>query len=457
MNKNPHTAKITIVGAGFSGLTLAHYLNKLGVPCEVIEKSARAGGLLGTIHHPLGLVEQAANGLIANGLVEELGRDLNLELIETKKASKKRFIYFNKPTRWPIGVVDSLLVFVRVLQFLIFRGLGMTPRPLETVAKYVERIGSRRILQQLIAPALQGIYAGDVEKMSARLIFGRLFNDIHPDPIKIKHLPTRAKLRGTVAPLGGMGALTEALHQSLLRRGVPIYLNASQELIQSRLQDHADSQRGLVLAVGLESASELLNQLSDQFSLSQQIRKLLEPVETLPLVSVTVFFDRQAARLPGFGCLFAPSEGFSSLGVLFNAFIFEGRAQEHSETWILGGALRPEIVIQTDTDLLSAICTDRERLFKAKDEIKGFEITRWPSALPHYTVDLEAALVALSNMKESAVDHHRLSNHQEDNVSPQTFWLHGNYMGRLGLSQILARSQALAEEIRSQQESTIKK
>ena len=38
---------ITVIGAGFSGLTTAYYLLQAGARVRVIERSERAGGLLG--------------------------------------------------------------------------------------------------------------------------------------------------------------------------------------------------------------------------------------------------------------------------------------------------------------------------------------------------------------------------------------------------------------------------
>ncbi|MFW5701478.1 MAG: FAD-dependent oxidoreductase, partial [Bacteroidota bacterium] len=43
MEKTINTA-VLIIGAGISGLSSAHFLNKLGISCEIIEKTSQPGG-----------------------------------------------------------------------------------------------------------------------------------------------------------------------------------------------------------------------------------------------------------------------------------------------------------------------------------------------------------------------------------------------------------------------------
>ena len=153
----------------------------------------------------------------------------------------------------------------------------------------------------------------------------------------------------------------------------------------------------------------------------------LARVESLPLVSITAFF-KPGRDLRGFGCLFPARENFHALGVLFNDCIFEGRSRERSETWIFGGAGHPDICQLSDAQLIERIVSDRHRLNGREEYPLASHITRWPRALPHYTVEWEKTLRTL-------------------NVERPLF-LHGNYLGALGLGAILARSKALAQEIK---------
>ncbi|MCB0412332.1 MAG: NAD(P)/FAD-dependent oxidoreductase, partial [Bdellovibrionales bacterium] len=74
-------SKIRIVGAGFSGLTLAYFLRKKGIEVEIFEKENQPGGLLHTHRLPEGLVETAANGLLSCELLSTMCEDLGVRLL----------------------------------------------------------------------------------------------------------------------------------------------------------------------------------------------------------------------------------------------------------------------------------------------------------------------------------------------------------------------------------------
>jgi oxygen-dependent protoporphyrinogen oxidase len=141
----------------------------------------------------------------------------------------------------------------------------------------------------------------------------------------------------------------------------------------------------------------------------------------LSLVTATVFYEPSAANLKGFGCLFPSDQGFRARGVLFNDCIFEGRGPYHSETWIFGGALDPDVMTLDDVELSAVISSDRQRFFERADQPAGTHITRWNNALPHYSIELERILTRLP-------------------PPPQNIALTGNYLGRIGLAKILERA-----------------
>ncbi|MGE3757883.1 MAG: NAD(P)/FAD-dependent oxidoreductase [Pseudobdellovibrionaceae bacterium] len=412
------TPKAVIVGAGFTGLTLAYFLLKEGFKVRVIEKEDRVGGLISTKEISFGngkkaLAELAANGMIANRYIEELADFARVDLQATKKESRKRFILRNKRARrWPLGFFETFGFLFRVLKNLGAK--KMKPFSTETVSVWGERVLGSKATEFLLAPALQGIYAGDIRKMKARLILGRFF----APKIRI-----RGKLRGTVAPRDGMEALLKGLYSELSANGVKFELSedASQELAKVYENKSAIP----IVASDLTSTVEVLKILAP--SLSGHAKG----VETLPLVTATLIFPIGAEVVSGFGCLFPKSENMNSLGVLVNSCIFENRVSDSfiSETWILGGALGANKVFLKDEELLSFIESDRARLGNRAQPI-SWNIQKWPGTLPHFTQALENFINAYNERAE------------------KDLYIVGNYMGSPGLGQIAVRNAELAQALK---------
>ena len=85
------------MGAGFSGLTAAYYLQQAGFSVEVMEKTARAGGVLETISvGGSGMVETAANAIINSLELEALCNTIGVQLVGySERRARRRYIYRN--------------------------------------------------------------------------------------------------------------------------------------------------------------------------------------------------------------------------------------------------------------------------------------------------------------------------------------------------------------------------
>lgn len=391
---------VTIVGAGFSGLTLAYYLVKAGMKVQIIERKTVAGGLLNTHPTAFGLVETAANGILADDEVLSMWSDLNLTQAAHHSDRKKRFIYWNRPSRWPVSVTTTFKLIAFVLR-KIFRPTSVKPFDGETINSWAARQVDREFGERLLNPALQGIYAGDPQKMSASVVMAGFLKG--------------GKRGKTSAPLQGMGSWMQSLRTYLEGQGTQFVFDREFELENG----HSGP---TVIATGIAAAVKVIE------ATKPQLAQKLARCETLPLISTTMFFEPHPKDLKGFGVLFPRLQGFSSLGVLFNASIFKDRSPLRSETWILGGAGGETLLNLSDAELIRMILKDRQRLTEREEEAPTLvQISRWPKALPHYTVEWEAALRELT-------------------PEPPLF-LHGNYLGQLGLSGILGRSRSLAHEI----------
>jgi oxygen-dependent protoporphyrinogen oxidase len=399
-------AHIKVVGAGFSGLVTAYYLAKDGFTVQICEQSSRAGGLIQSIQTRHGFVETAANGLLNSARLEALCADIGVPLLATRHDGRKRFIYRGTPKQLPLSVSDVFCLGVR----LAASATGLRPRPFETIAEWGKRVLGKGATNYLLVPALGGIYAGDPERLSASLIFGRA---ALPDHLRTNR-PARAKVRGTVAPQQGMQQLIDGLADHLKRSGVEFVYNHCAQ---------AEANERTAVCLSARSAAEYLADISPEVSTA------LRCIEMLSLVTATSFYAPEAARLKGFGCLFPGDQGYRARGVLFNDCIFEGRGPAHSETWIFGGALDPQVVDLSDQELAQLIADERERFFGRHDPALEVQITRWLNALPHYSVELERVLTALP-------------------TPPPSVALVGNYLGRIGLGKILERAACVAQDFR---------
>ena len=407
---------VTIAGAGFSGLTTAFYLVRAGFRVRIVEARPMAGGLLQTVEDEFARTETAANGILNSAHVEDLFRTIGLPIQPTLKESKKRFIFRDGvPRRWPFSIAGSF----RILFFLFHYFLAkqsLAPREGESVQTWGHRVLGREVTTYGLEAALQGIYAGDPVRMSASLIFRRMF-------AAGEKKRARPSIRGTVSAPNGMGELIAALRTYLEQKGV-------QFDFEHRLALESPLREPLVVATSARAAAELLAPIDPERA------RAISSVELLPIISTTVVFDTPTKRAQGFGCLFPPAENKPMLGVLMNNFIFPGRGKKgFSETWIMGGASQraAEVLSKNDQEILNVIEKQRGECFLSVSERLSARVTRWPAALPHYTVDLEKALPIIRQNR-------------------QNVFLIGNYTGEIGLSRILEAAEKTAQQISAEGE-----
>lgn len=390
---------VTVVGAGFSGLTLTYELARRGVPVRLIERSAHVGGLIGTRETPFGPAETAAPSFNRTNRIDRFLAELGLRAIEPSRDSKKRFFYDGSLKKWPLGFSAT----TRLATGYFWNRLtgNVRPRTGETLAAWATRVLGEQASTKLVSTAFQGIYACPATELSAELIVGPMFE------------PRREPYRGVLGLEGGMGRLSAALVEKTLMMG---------GYIERDVRDFSlrNSSGTTVLCTPPSATAALLRPMYP--ALADKIEK----IRMLPLVSVTAFYD-EINPLKGFGCLVAPKSGLSTMGVLLNHRIFPDRPGSPSEAWILGGTRCPDIIDATDDEIAGLIERERKTIFGLTSRAQHFEITRWKQALPAYDVLLSETLRGLQ--------------------PPRGIHFHGNWTGSIGLSKILRSSQELAGRI----------
>jgi protoporphyrinogen oxidase len=401
----PHPLKknILIVGAGFAGLTLAALLQKKNIFNIVVYEKAEAGGLIQSEKFEETLLETAAPSLLNHSRFEEFVASYGLTLQKPLKASRRRFIYFDRLTRWPLSVGETLGFVFRALKFMFVREKLQTLSGL-TVEEWSLRFFGPAFTDKLLRPGLFGIYASDPCELSAELVLSRFFSGQKKD---------RPSFRGSTIPKGGLSSFLKFLKGELVKNEVQfIKKNLTQEELLRLKEDYI-----VVFATGFSDFIQLVKKSPSVFlQLSDENlwRSLSEKVQLISLVKMHLFIP---GRLRGFGALFHPKNGFNSLGVIANNCVFPEYGPLENEAWILkrGG--------------LQEVLADRQRLFGVTDTPSRFYIREHPNVYPVYNENLRHWL-----------EHTHLQ---------KGFYGTGNYWGHLGLTQIFLHNLRLTEQITS--------
>ncbi len=409
--------RVLIMGAGFSGLTLAHELRKRNFEVTIVDQAMAVGGLLQTQQTAHQLAETGASGFFLTDNLAKLLQELQVPLLEQLPEASKKYIYRNRLRRFPLGFFETLQFIFKSVPRLVLK-TPLHARPQETVHDWALRNFPRAAVQYLIEPFFQGIHAGDLKQMQANLVLEHFFKR------------TKAKTkRRYVAPQRGMSEFLEILTKRLIKDGVEFQLGRN----VSNDSGLADLQREFrcdltVLATSLKAAENLLPQGS-------VTRATIGKCKMVGMVKMNIAFDLTTQRLPGFGILIPRDQKLKTLGILANTHIFADRGLSYNESWLIGGALGPEVQIFNQQGLINLVQTERKRILGDAGKIQEVLIARWPQALPQY-------------------DHHLAKLHQfirVDQVSPQPefkdLFFAGNYLRGIGLSQSYDYNLTLAEHL----------
>lgn len=387
--------KIRVVGAGAAGLSLAWFLRKKGAAVEVWEKSNDVGGLIRSEVAPEGVIECAAHTLVMTDAWQEILPELNVDIQQASPLAGKRYIYRNgHPCRWPLTVGESS----RLATGFLWNKMcgGLPPRAGETVAQWGERVIGPGATRFLLSPGLQGIYGCSADQLSASLILGPLFRR------------KKNKYRGIFSTRTGLQEIFRAMRARLEKDGVIFHLD--REYIGTQ------SDGPTVLCASLADAIETLEDVHP--TLVSELKR----IQSVPLVLVQAFYKGESG-VRGFGVLIPENDQVTAKGVIKNSVVFPGRDTLTSESWFYGAPL----IDMTDEEVGERLRADRRALFGEDIAPERLIIRRRARAIPKYDLALEMILPQLPSVPG--------------------LYLHGNYMGAVGVSGLLDKSRELAEKI----------
>lgn len=415
--------KVVIVGAGISGLCIAFFLKRAGIPVLVLEAEEEVGGTMRSRRIGGYLVELGPNSALeTTPLFQELIGALGLaqERVYANEAAKNRYI-LRDGTLHPLPM--SPLAFVRS-RLWSWRGkLRLLAEPLhgradteESVADFVRRRVGQEFLDYAVNPLVAGIYAGDPERLSVRFAFPRLFAleaqygglilGLLRGARERRRRPEASRLVARLFSFReGMGMLPRAIAATLddalwlaTRATGLSRIGAAFEIAFER-EGRRDALRAerVVLAVPAYRAAPLIESFAPEAA--RALRRIVYPP-----VSAVVLGYREAAigrPLDGFGFLVPEKEGRRILGTIWNSAIFPDRAPQGSVTLttFVGGMRQPELAQRSDEELINLVAEELGEIMRLRDAPEFAYISRWERAIPQYELGYGEILATLDGVE----------------------------------------------------------
>ena len=405
-----------VVGAGISGLTTAHGLRRAGLRVQVIDAAPRAGGVIASVVREGFLFERGPNSALdttplIGELVDALGLRAQWRL--ASQASNTRYVVRNGQL---LALPMSPWAFFSTPLFSAGAKLALMREPFvargnanheESIAAFVRRRLGSEFLDYAIDPFVAGIYAGDPEQISVPAAFPKLHaleqrwgslirGQIFGAAERKRAKETAKNTAQSFAFAGGMQTLTDALAAAV----GPLSLDTRATRIERHLDGgreggytlHAEQHgrplawrtRTLVLATPADRASALLREHA-----SDAAAALVE-IDYAPVATVASAYTAADIEHPldGFGCLVPRKAGRQVLGVLFTSTLFEGRAPAGGAmlTTFIGGRRQPDLPGMPEADIAALAHAEHQTLLGARGRPRFQEVTRWPRAIPQYTL-----------------------------------------------------------------------
>jgi len=354
---------LAVVGAGITGLALAHELARRGAEFLVLEAAPRPGGTIRSTRAGGTVLELGPQRVRLTPAVRQLVHELGLER-ELAVAPPGLPLLVCAGGR--LHTVPADLAGLARTRLLSWRGklrllaepLTAGLRPEETAAAYFERKAGRQAYRRVLGPLYGGIYAGDPARMPARFALAPALRELGVRRSLLAAWLRRAGPRGALPPAcsfrEGLATLADTLcrrHADRIRLATP-----ARGLRRAGARLAVETDAGpveadhVVLTVPADAAATLLAELAPD--LARRLARLTyNPVAIVHL--------RSDVDLRGLGYQVAFGEPLETRGVTFHGATF-GRTGLY--TAFLGGAQNPELAAAPDDVLARTAEAEFERV-----------------------------------------------------------------------------------------------
>jgi len=400
---------VVILGAGLTGLSLAHYLKDSGLSVLVLEKKERPGGVIHTCSKDGFIFEEGPNtGIVKYGEVANMFEDLQpwCEPKIPDDSVKRRYIWKNDrweelPSGLLAGLQTPLFSWRDKLRLLgePFRKPGKDPE--ETLDKMVKRRLGRSFLNYAVDPFILGVYAGDPSAIVPAYALPRLYN-LEQDygsfiggaikkQFEKKSQMEKKATKDVFSMKQGLSSLVHGLYQSAGTGNFRFKVEESEVTptdgqfeitYQQQDQEHHIQADRVVCTAGAFELPRIMSFLEDD-----EIHHL-SSIKYARVVHAAVGFKRwQGPELKGFGGLVPFVEQRNILGALFMSAFLPERAPADGEllSVFMGGVRREDIYHLPDDQLTEVMAGELKDMFGLPVfDPDLLNIARYEHAIPQY-------------------------------------------------------------------------
>jgi oxygen-dependent protoporphyrinogen oxidase len=392
---------ILILGAGISGMSAAYYLKQMRPELQVtvLEQSERAGGWIESMQNngfffELGpRIFKTSKSVFLLNLIEHLGL---LKEVMISTSSKQRYVLWKGSLR---KVPSNLLSFCTssITRGLLKSFFQESFRQVnhdydETVESFMQRRLGKDVLERLVDPLLQGIYASNPSELSMRACFPSLKMMEQEHGSLTKAICKRVFMKKKKSPFllprdslfsvrGGVERMIDAIKK---REGIDIVYR--QKVVQidkdgkqyvvttENKQWNADA---VFIALPCSEAARILESFSEKLSSS------LQKISSASVTSVLVGFKSYVLDKDGFGYLASSTEDGNILGVVFDSKSFAQNNQLPEETRLTIMLKGCDYTDEMIYELIEKSLRDHLKIVEKPDFIK---IHRCPNSIPTFSL-----------------------------------------------------------------------
>ncbi len=451
--------KITVLGAGISGLATSYWLHKEGFNITVLEARSESGGAMQTEFEDGFLIDYGPNsGLETTPLIKELVDEIGLkdEMIYANEEGNKRYILKNdKLHALPMNPPS----FIKTKLFSSKAKFRLMAEPFiskssdgyyQSIAEFVKRRLGQEFLDYAIDPFVSGVFAGDPNKLSVKSAFPKLYRleELYGGLFKgmIKGAKERKKSNEESKQSAkmfsfknGMQSFPRAIADNLQNKikfqcdvDKVLKENGKYKIAYKQNDELKELETDIVLSTIPSFKTANVFQDIDK-NLSEHLNDLFYP----PVMVLYVGYKKEQIKQPldGFGFLIPSKEKKSFLGAIWSSTIFVNRANHDSAAFTLfvGGARKPDILNSDKQELIDNVIEEFKSIMQIDEDPIFIKEKLWSRAIPQYNIGY--------------IEHENYFEKFE--LENPGLFLSGNYRGGISVGDCVKNSEIVFNRIKN--------